>query len=68
MAALQSLLVDNPIMDGSPQPLKAWYGVSSGLDTNGYAYIEPANKGDSQTVIFDSHLAMFDLGRTEASN
>lgn len=31
-----------------------------------YAAIDPATKGDSQTVEFNSHAAMRDLGRMEA--
>lgn len=64
-------------------PLTATYGGATGsmssLDavgrndgigkaTAGYAYIDPASKGDNQTVTFDSHAAMRDLGRAEAVN
>lgn len=62
---------------GDPHPLKTWYGTSKsfGTDTNPtfgansqYAYIDPASKGDNQTVEFDIHAAMRELGRAEALN
>jgi len=34
----------------------------------GYAYIDPATKGDTQTEVFDSHAAKRELGRAEAMN
>lgn len=41
-------------------------GVS--MQNSSYAYIDPTSKGDNQTVTFDSHAAMRDLGRAEAVN
>jgi len=43
-------------------------GTSSsfGSSTAGYAYIDPASKGDTQTEPWDSHAAMRELGRAEA--
>ena len=33
-----------------------------------YSYIDPASKGDNQTVAFDSHAAMYELGKMEATH
>ena len=33
----------------------------------GYKAIDPTSKGDTQTITFDSHAAMRDLGRMEAA-
>ena len=47
-------------------------GVASGAvwmnNARAYAGIDPASKGDSQTVTFDIHAAMNALGRAEAMN
>jgi hypothetical protein len=62
---------EHPVTAGDPLPLKAWYATSNAgpVATGGaYAQIDPASKGGNQTVTFDSHAAMRDLGRAEALN
>ena len=63
------------------QPIRNWWGdpiyagnigyatggVGSDAVGGSYAYIDPASKGDNQTITFDSHAAMRDLGRAEAA-
>jgi len=43
-------------------------GRNDGIGVCNFEQVEPASKGDSQTLTFDSHAAMLELGRVEALN
>lgn len=46
----------------------AGHSVGNDAIAGSYSYIDPASKGDNQTIEWDSHAAMRDLGRAEAMN